>query len=180
MDMREQQDLQHALPVGTQELDGPRLLHPLLEPAASGAQATGVVVGRLIGMADQGRVPLVTYPGQPGQAALRARSIAELQSCHIGGEVALAFEHQDPARPLVLGVLRGQPGWSQPVAAPGQVEVEADGQRLTVQANIELVLRCGKASLTLRSDGRIELRGETIVSQAAGANRIRGGSVQLN
>jgi hypothetical protein len=78
-----------------------------------------------------------------------------------------------------MGVLHDNVGW--PLAEqPGRVEVEADGERLIINANEHLVLRCGKACMTLRRDGRIEIRGETIVSQATGANRIRGGSVELN
>jgi len=76
-------------------------------------------------------------------------------------------------------VLRGQPGWPLE-QAPGRVKMDVDGERLTVTATHELVLRCGKSVLTLLSDGRIVLRGEEIVTEATGANRIRGGSVQLN
>ena len=63
---------------------------------------------------------------------------------------------------------------------PAQVSVEAKGQRLVVSAEHELTLRCGKASITMTQDGRIELRGTQLVSHAEGANRIRGGSVELN
>lgn len=161
------------------------------EPARADAQAphapcdadvtnmAGVAVGRLLGLADAGRVALVVHPLHAGPAALRARSVVDLRAAHVGRDVLLAFERQDPTRPVVLGLLQGQPQWPDDVP-PGQVEVEADGERVILCARHELVLRCGKASLVLREDGRIELRGETIVSQAARANRIRGGSVELN
>ena len=48
------------------------------------------------------------------------------------------------------------------------------------EAERAIELRCGKASLRLSSDGRIELRGTTVVSHATGLNRIRGASIKLN
>jgi hypothetical protein len=76
-------------------------------------------------------------------------------------------------------VLQGQCGWPIP-KAPAQVTVEADGERMVVVAQQELLLRCGKASISLRHDGHVEIRGETIVTHATAANRVRGGSVELN
>ena len=60
------------------------------------------------------------------------------------------------------------------------MDVQADGQHLLLQAREEMILRCGKSSVKLRADGRIEIRGDTIISEAVRANRVRGGSVELN
>ena len=43
-----------------------------------------------------------------------------------------------------------------------------------------MVLRCGKASITLTQAGKILLDGTYVVSRSSGANRIKGASVQLN
>jgi hypothetical protein len=51
---------------------------------------------------------------------------------------------------------------------------------MVVSAKHELVLRCGRASITLDSDGKVTIRGTQVVSHASGVNLIRGGSVQLN
>jgi hypothetical protein len=166
------------------------LLTPLLQaerrrPSASPAEPTpsnsppGTVVGRLLALTDEGCTPLVCFDGQPVPGAMPARCSVDLRPEHVGLDVVLVFDHDDRSRPIVTGVLRGKPGWPlQPL--PGRVKIDADGERLTVAATHELVLRCGKAVLTLRSDGRIVLRGEEILTEATGANRIRGGSVQLN
>jgi hypothetical protein len=58
--------------------------------------------------------------------------------------------------------------------------VDADGERLVVSAVHGLVLRCGKASITLSADGKIVVRGTHVVSHSSGLNRIKGGSVQVN
>ncbi|EDT05141.1 hypothetical protein [Burkholderia ambifaria] len=51
---------------------------------------------------------------------------------------------------------------------------------LVFEAKQKITLRCGKASITLYPNGKIALRGEYIVSDAAGVNRIAGGQVELN
>lgn len=51
---------------------------------------------------------------------------------------------------------------------------------LVLEARRKITLRCGKASITLYPSGKIALRGEYILSDAAGINRIAGGQVELN
>jgi hypothetical protein len=163
----------------------PDLLAPLMERAAPPPRTrehehgAGLIVGELMGLADDGATPLVCYPGQPGTAALRGRATVDLHGAHIGCEVALLFEQEDPVRPIVFGVLRGRAGWPLP-ERPAGVEVDADGERLIVSAKDQLVLRCGKASITLTRAGKVLIRGEYVESRASGTNRLKGGSVQIN
>jgi hypothetical protein len=49
-----------------------------------------------------------------------------------------------------------------------------------VSAKERLVLRCGKASVTLTRAGKVIIEGSYVVSRSTGVNRIKGGSVQLN
>ena len=160
----------------------PDALQPLLaKPSnAAGIEALpSVVIGELVALGDEGRTPLVLYPGQPGTATQRARSVIDLHGPHIGQPVGLMFEADDPTRPIVMGVLRQREGW--PAAeAPSQVQVEADGERLIVSAAEQLVLRCGKASITLTKAGKVLIQGSYLSSRSSGVNRIKGGSVQLN
>ena len=145
----------------------------------SGATAPAVIVGELLALADEGQVPLVRYPGQPGAEALRARTTVDLHGVHIGQAVVLMFEQGDPLRPLVMGVVRGHAGWPE-TDRPAQVNVDADGQRLVVNAKDQLVLRCGKASITLTRAGKVLIEGAYVLSRSTGVNRVKGGSVQLN
>jgi hypothetical protein len=139
----------------------------------------GVVVGELIGITDEGRTPLVLYSGQPSTAALKARTVVDLHGSHIGCQVVLMFEDADPSRPIIMGVLREGEGWPLE-QKPGQVEVDVDGERMIVSAREELVLRCGKASITLTKVGKVLIKGSYLLSRSSGVNRIKGGSVQLN
>jgi len=51
---------------------------------------------------------------------------------------------------------------------------------LVFEAKQQITLRCGKASITLYPNGKIALRGEYILSEAEGMNRILGGQIELN
>jgi hypothetical protein len=147
--------------------------------AAALSSFPGLVIGELLGLRDGGRTPLVCFAGQTGAAAIAARTLVDLHGPHIGRQVALMFENADSLRPIVMGVLIGNDDCPiEPCA--GQLEVDADGQRLVVNARVQLVLRCGKASITLTSAGKVLIQGEYVLSSASGVNRIRGGSVQIN
>ena len=177
-------DLMAGEAVATSEVtSGTDLLRPLIEAqgtrSAAPASISGVVIGELIAIAGEGKTPLVLYPEQPGTAALSARTVVDLHGTHIGKQVVLMFDGGDPARPIVMGVLREGEGW--PLEdRPGQVEVDADGERLIVGAKEQLVLRCGKASITLTRAGKVLIQGSYLLSRSSGVNRIKGGTVQLN
>ncbi|MES0136195.1 DUF6484 domain-containing protein [Mesorhizobium sp. M0016] len=132
----------------------------------------GVVIGLFLGFDDQG--PLVVFPGNPEDMALRARSLVELNQAMIGSEVALLFQDGDPRRPLIMGPI------IEPARKRAAQRVISDGEYVRLKASKRIELRCGKSSLILDSDGHISLRGKYIVSHASGANNIRGGSVNLN
>ncbi|HLY72616.1 MAG TPA: DUF6484 domain-containing protein [Planctomycetota bacterium] len=135
-------------------------------------QIEGVVIGMLLELDVIGS-PRVDYPGNPG-GPLPARTAVALDSSKVGREVALMFESGDSARPIVLGILQ-RPGRPEP-----KVQVEMDGETLVLTGKKEIVLRCGKASLTLTRAGKILLRGAYVSSRSSGVNRIKGGSVQIN
>ena len=158
-------------------------LQPLLSERSVAAipatMSANVVIGELIGITDEGCTPLVLFPNQPGTAAIKARTVVDLHGPHIGKKIVLMFEGGDSAKPIVTGVLREGTGW--PLAEPlGQVEVDVDGERMIVSAKSEIVLRCGKASITLTKAGKVMIQGSYISSRSSGVNRVKGGSIQLN
>jgi hypothetical protein len=141
--------------------------------------APGVHIGELVAITNEGRTPLVLYAGQPGSAALAARTTVDLHGAHIGKRVVLVFEAGDAARPIVMGVLREGDGWPLN-QKPHQVEVDTDGERMIVSAHEQLVLRCGKASITLTKTGKVLIEGSYVLSRSSGVNRVKGGAVLLN
>jgi hypothetical protein len=139
----------------------------------------GAVMGVLIGFQDEGRTPLVIFQDQPGNCAVPARATLDLHGAHVGRQVVLVFEGADARRPIVVGCLQRADGWP-PAMPAGHVEVEADGERMIVSAKEQLVLRCGRASITLTKAGKVLIHGDYISSRSTGLVRVRGGSVQIN
>ncbi len=65
-------------------------------------------------------------------------------------------------------------------AASLTIEADIDGRRVRVVAKDEIVLECGSASITLRRNGRIVIKGTYIETCSEGTNRIKGGQVRIN
>lgn len=158
---------------------GGEALRALLRERPAPVALPPVVVGELIALADEGHTPLVLYPGQPGSSALRARTVVDLHGAHIGQPVVLSFEQGDAGLPIVMGVVRS-PATAGLDPAPGHVQIDADGERMVVSAKEQLVLQCGKASITLTRAGKVLIQGSYVSSRSTGVNRVKGGSVQLN
>ena len=131
-----------------------------------------VVIGRFLGLGEGG--PLVFHDGAPEGRAVTARSLAELTPDMAGCDVALLFEEGDPARPLIVGRVIEPPGGGP------RAEIRRDGERVVITGRERIELRCGKATIIMEKDGHITIRGTYLVSHASAANRIRGGSVNLN
>jgi hypothetical protein len=72
-------------------------------------------------------------------------------------------------------VVLGRIGGNHPTAPPGEVP-----ESVVIEARTGLTLRCGKASMTMREDGKILIKGTDLVSHAEHLNRIKGGSVAIN
>lgn len=154
--------------------------HPFAQPASAAAEERmdGVRIGELVAVQD-GVVPLVIFPGQPGTAAIRALTVPYLSSKDIGKAVVLSFADGSVNRPIVMGCLVDDR--ARPLGPElRQVEVDVDGRSLVVSAKDEIVLRCGKASLTLTRAGKVLIRGTHVVSRSSGANLVKGGTVEIN
>ena len=143
----------------------------------------GVVIGVLLDV-PSAAAPVVAYPGCPLATGIAASTTTGLSRADIGCQVALMFVAGDPGRPLVIGRIQRLPEEPAPVVArpaPNEVTVaHLDGERLELSAEREIVLRCGKASITLTREGKVLIRGAYLSSRSSGVNRIRGGSVQIN
>jgi hypothetical protein len=177
-----QEAVASSVAIREDKLPQPDLLGPLLaaKPVRSRDEAPAApVIGELLALSPDGSGGLVRYPGQPGTAALPARTTVDLDRRHIGQSVVLMFEGADPKLPLVMGVLRPAHGWPV-LEQPEQVEIDADGARMVVDAKQELTLRCGKASITLTKAGKVLIQGTYVSSRSLGVNRVNGGSVQIN
>lgn len=135
----------------------------------------GIVLGDLVGI-DESGVPLVNFPGNGTDEYLTARSLVNLKKDKVGRKLVLMFEEGDPRKPVVMGLVR-VPGKRNPA---NPIDVEIDGERVLLRAKKEIILRCGKASITLTRAGKVLIRGTYLLNRSSGVNRIKGGSVQIN
>jgi hypothetical protein len=140
-----------------------------------GSVIPGVMVGTLTGFEEAG-APLVTLGVGTERRPTQARSTVQLTVSQIGHEVALVFEQGDLARPIILGCMRPQSRANR----EGKLEATLDGEHVVLSAEREMVLRCGKSSITLTRAGKVIIRGAYLLSRSSGVNRIKGGSVQIN
>jgi hypothetical protein len=65
-------------------------------------------------------------------------------------------------------------------AGTAELDARVDGRRIEIEAADEIVLRCGEASIVLRRNGRVVIRGTYIETRSRGVNRVKGGSVEIN
>ena len=157
--------------------------------AVSDAMA-GVRRGRIVALDENGQVFVgVEGAGKAAPAVLavaidRAALRAALNTRQ---DVFVLFENGDFAKPVIVGLVPSPQAPDQPsVAASGSkalpltVEADVDGRRVKLIAKDELVLECGKASITMRRNGRVVVRGTEVETRAEGANRVRGGQVRIN
>jgi len=143
-------------------------------PPTPGAVTLGILTGW-----DEAGHPLVAFAGNRLDRALPALATVPLKLEDMGREVALMFVSGDLLRPLIVGLLQ-PPLAAAPVEAAAGVEARVDGERIEFKAEQEIVLRCGKSSITLTRAGKILIEGAYLLSRSTGVNRIKGGSIQLN
>ena len=53
-------------------------------------------------------------------------------------------------------------------------------ERVSIEAERELTLKCGEAAITMRNDGKVVTRAVDIAAVAKRRHRIKGGSVDIN
>ena len=144
---------------------------------------TGIVIGTL-SEAPEGGQPTVYYPGTPTGKPLPAISTESLGHQKIGQELALGFVNGDPALPIILGLIQKPGEKEQPALKESpkeqSVNVKIDGEKLILSAENEIILQCGKSSITLTRAGKVILKGAYLSNHSTGVNRIKGGSVQIN
>ena len=159
---------------------------PLWEPAAT--NANGAQLGRIVGVDSDGAIA-VTFPGS-SQSHIAKLAVAvdatqlqhAVESRHA---VVLVFDNADPSKPIIVGFVTATPALAATaeIAAPAPdsvIEADVDGRRVKLVGKDEIVLECGQASITLRRNGRVVIRGTHIESYSDGTNRIKGGQVRIN
>lgn len=132
---------------------------------------------------------LIDYPGN-SYGLLPARSAITIPDWHEQGQtsslqVILVFENGNLSLPFILGVIGDD---KQLTDRLHEIEKQDDRQdnkeleadTLMLSGKKEVILQCGKGSITLREDGKIIIKGVEVVSRASQANKIKGSTVCVN
>jgi hypothetical protein len=140
-------------------------------------------VATIVALTADGILEIQLDPGGPAiparlaVPATRERIEAAIAQCQ---QTIVLFENGDRSKPIIVGFVETL----QPVPAAAEkapiIEADVDGKRVRVTAQDEIVLQCGSASVTLRRNGRVIIRGTYVESRSDGTNRIKGGQVQIN
>jgi hypothetical protein len=137
------------------------------------------MVGRLQGF-DLEDQPLVTnLKVSPGQV-ITARSALPLLRSMIGKEVVVLFDGGNLQTPIIMGVIESRALVDVLPKPDAGVTVQADSERYVVNAEREIVLRCGDSSITLTRAGKVIIKGNYILSRSTGYNKIKGAAIDIN
>lgn len=151
------------------------------------AAGSGVCVGHVVECGQSGQVLVEFDDGQPKEArfvaGLGRHELAE--AVQSGREVLIVFERGDSERPIILAFMENA---SERQVSPQLDEnlrerprqAVVDGEKVRIEAQKEIVLECGKGSITIRRDGKILIKGTHLVSRSSGPHRIKGAHVAIN
>ena len=152
---------------------------------ASADVKSAVSVGRIVRCEPSGRVFVQYNDFEPKEARLVAGLNREQlnKAADSGKEALIVFEQGDPDRPIVLALMESAEAdlaKTEPDAKQPLMEAVVDGEMVKIEGRKKIVLRCGKGSITITKDGKIVVRGTSLLSRSSGPNRIKGASVQIN
>jgi hypothetical protein len=168
---------------------------------SAGLAPAEVVIGTLVAIDPQGRALVSFYWADELSEQVPALTTQIIDNSSLGRQVALLFAGGNQQQPVIMGFIHspldlviGQtvsaganadlvetelfPGPAQFVAPERSANL--DGKRLVFEAEEEVQIKCGEASINLYKDGRVVIRGRNLISRASAVNRILGGSVQVN
>lgn len=150
---------------------------------------SGTRIGSITGIDKKGLI-LIDFPGNT-LGPLPARFVESIKQkllkhgVPINDKILIIFENDDPGLPIIIdAICYTLDDQAENDAVAFQVQetedVTIDGRRVTFDAKEQIELRCGKSSIILTRAGKVLIRGAYLLSRSTGANRIKGGSVQLN
>jgi hypothetical protein len=165
-----------------------KMLHQVPNPDSSSQfRIEGIRIGKIAGV--KGSDILVDFPGNllgPIPARLTSSVEEKLRNTNAAGRDALlVFKENDPGQPVIIDTLYSllheiTDRSSDTLEVKKPEEVSVDQKRICIEAQEEIVLRCGEASITLTQAGKVIIKGNYLLSRSSGANRIKGCTVRIN
>ena len=144
-------------------------------------------IGRIVGTNEQSDV-LVRFEGCAPRAAKLVAGLNKIDLIkkeYKGREVLLVFEKGNPDYPIITDLMADPLEDLLSLELPGDQnesldDVLIDGKRITIEAEDEVEIKCGKGSILIQKDGKIIIKGTHFLSRSSGPQRIKGSSVSIN
>ncbi len=152
-----------------------------LERASEASLPEGATLGWISRVDDEGIWVETDALSTPTLAlSVVALSRAELDAAIADRRDAVLLFVAGTGQPVLLGLRQARPALDAELPGDADLAATVDGKKVRLEGKEEIVLRCGKASITMRRNGRIVIRGVQVESRATGRNRIKGGAVLIN
>jgi len=144
-------------------------------------------IRKVVNITDQGEVFIEKFGSS--SRPLRARVVSGLHAksggatLNSGDKALVVYENGDPELPIIVGTIDERFDIAPPAdKAPAErrKEISFKGKRINFESSDEVVINCGDATIIMKKDGKIVLRGKEIISRAARNNKIKGGTVKIN
>lgn len=136
----------------------------LVASLRSPATALGLRDGVLVAIGLEGTLTVSSRSGQ--LMACEVLIVGARPEFRVGDKVLYACV-QGAATGIILGCI-------------GRYQPRTPEAKVTIEATESLTLKCGAASIDLRADGKVMVRGEDVLLRAKGTQRIRAGTVSIN
>lgn len=160
-----------------------------VEETENGCAADNITVAEIVEINRDGNV-FIDFPGNnqgPRQAYFTHAFKTQMDQSIplIGQKVLLVFNENDLELPVIIDTLHSRID-ERPTTQKSNEDcppvdgVALNGKKIYFNAENEIILQCGKASIQLTKNGRIIIRGAYLLNRSSGVNRIVGGSVQIN
>lgn len=131
----------------------------------------GVSVATFAGFDDAGRFLVALSDALQPVPALSTLGLVQADA---GAKLIVAFEKGRVRQPVILGRVQ-----AQAAPAPGAA-LKIDGERVVLQGQQRIELRCGEASIILTRAGKVLIRGNYVLSRSRGVNKLKGAFVDIN
>lgn len=130
--------------------------------------------GRLLFSAEgaEGRVPVAIGVELPDDVLVRA--------ANLGRRALVIRTNEDRPRWVLVGLVRERVATEGREEDPDRIHATVDGDTVELTGEREIELRCGKARITLREDGRIEVSGTYLLNRSRGPLKLKGATVEIN
>jgi hypothetical protein len=147
------------------------------------------VVGKIAEPEKPGEIRVVFGGNAPVPARLLSNVDRRelLNKASVGRQVLLMFEEGLQEFPIIVGLIENliEDIISLEIVPETGSEIKptdlsVDNERIIFDAKKEIVLKCGKGSITMKNDGKIVILGTNLISRSRGPNKIKGASVSIN